>query len=149
MMSNELAGQLIIFSLAGRLFGLDVKLVQEILPAVPLRSLPRSASHLRGLIDFRGQIIPVLNLRSLLRLPQDQELRSIVVIQFAGRNYGLMVDGVREVLGADEKAGQQDQLAIDLPEHVILSVVQIKQASVVVLRVEALLAPVQAERGVC
>ena len=147
-MSNELAGQLIIFSLAGRLFGLDVTLVQEILPAVPIRNLPRATSYLRGLIDFRGQIIPVLNLRSLLRLPEDQEVRSIVVIQSAGRNYGLMVDGVKEVLGADEKMGQGGRANDDLPERFVLGTTEIKQSRVTVLRVAELLSLVQAGGGV-
>lgn len=147
-MSNELAGQLIIFSLAGRLFGLDVTLVQEILPVVPIRSLPRSTSHLRGLIDFRGQIIPVLNLRSLLGLPADQTVRSIVVIQSAGRNYGLMVDGVKEVLSADEKMGQQEQITDDLPQRFILGTADIKQVRVVVLRVAELLSLVQTGGGI-
>jgi len=145
--SNELAGQLIIFSLAGRLFGLDVTLVQEILPAVPIRNLPRATSHLRGLIDFRGQIIPVLNLRSMLQLPHDQEVRSIVVIQSAGRNYGLMVDGVKEVLGAEEKRGQGSRVSDELPERFVLGTTEIKESKVIVLRAAELLSLVQAGGG--
>jgi len=61
-MSVALPEQIIVFHLDGELYAIDVSNVQEILPTEPCRSLPDSADFVQGLMTFRGQIIPLLNL---------------------------------------------------------------------------------------
>ncbi|MBR0550978.1 chemotaxis protein CheW [Stakelama marina] len=89
-------------------FGVPVGEVQEILAAGAIARLPQMPRHLLGLIDIRGETVPVADLRRLLDLPDvvDGEQTRIVVLQFpadgqAAPRVGLRVDRVFEVTQLD------------------------------------------------
>ena len=87
--------QLVVFLLAGESYGLDISTVQEIIPWQAVTRVPRTPSFVEGIINLRGNVIPVIDLRKRFELGQDAAQREprIVVIEI-----GLVVDGVSEVL---------------------------------------------------
>jgi purine-binding chemotaxis protein CheW len=86
--------------------GLDITAVREIVRAVAVTPLPGTPSIIRGVIDVRGQIVPVLGLgqrfgrapRSVV--PSDR----FVLVESRGRTLALHVDGAGEVIGIDDAA---------------------------------------------
>ena len=100
--------QYVTLGVAQELFAAPVEKVQEILDMRPIARLPQAPETLLGMIDVRGQGIPVVDLRLTLGLPPapDTENTRILVLSLAGRDgdlrLGLRADRVFEVTILDE-----------------------------------------------
>ena len=100
--------QYVTLGVAEELFAAPVEKVQEILDMRPIARLPQAPANLLGMIDVRGQGIPVVDLRLTLGLPAapDNENTRIIVLTLAGQGgdlrLGLRADRVFEVTILDE-----------------------------------------------
>jgi purine-binding chemotaxis protein CheW len=97
--SNEVL-QLVSFYLGNEEFAVDILNVQEINRMVEITRVPRAPHFVEGVINLRGKIIPIIDLRKRLNLPEkdhDQQTR-IMVVDVDNRTIGLVVDAVSEVL---------------------------------------------------
>jgi len=91
--------QLVVFALGGEEYGVPITLVQEIIRYAAPRPIPGSPSHVEGVINLRGRIIPVVDLRSRLGVPGDRPAQAkIVIVEMPEPTVGIVVDEVREVL---------------------------------------------------
>jgi len=89
------------FFLAGEEYGVDVRLVQEIIRLSEITQVPRSPGFVKGVINLRGRIVPVVDLKRKLGLGEvDERARParIVVAKLRDRLVGLLVDGASQVL---------------------------------------------------
>lgn len=107
-MNVEPTEQLILFQLDKQPFGVDVTTVQEILSQVTVRQVPRSAEHIEGIFDFRGRIIPLINLRMLLSLTSETHIGNVIVVGQQGKLMGLIVDKVLAVLTDQDQVKKLD-----------------------------------------
>ncbi|QIA27872.1 chemotaxis protein CheW [Thermaerobacter sp. PB12/4term] len=91
---------LVLFRLAGEDYGIDVGCVREIITWQQPTRVPRTPPFVEGIINLRGHIIPVLDLRRRLSLPEGSRERStrIVVVEQGTTVVGLVVDAVSEVV---------------------------------------------------
>ena len=92
--------QLVSFKIGEAEFGVDILKVQEINKMMELTSVPNTPKFVEGVVNLRGRIIPVLNLRSRLGLEvkeYDSETR-IIVVELNDKTLGFIVDEVKEVL---------------------------------------------------
>ena len=90
--------QLVVFALAGELYGIAIARVQEIIHHAPARPMPGSAPEVEGVINLRGRLIPVIDLRVRLGLVGAiPEGAKVVVTELGDGAVGLVVDDVREV----------------------------------------------------
>ncbi|HEV7292742.1 MAG TPA: chemotaxis protein CheW [Devosia sp.] len=102
--------QYVTLGVAEELFAAPVEKVQEILDMRPIARLPQAPAALLGMIDVRGQGVPVVDLRLTLGLPEtpDTENTRIIVLALAGRGgdlrLGLRADRVFEVTILDDDA---------------------------------------------
>ncbi len=96
---EEEAEQLIIFSVGDEEFGLDVFCVQEIIRYIKPTKIPHAPRSIEGVIDFRGEVIPVINMRERLGIDviENTEMSVIIVIENSGRIFGLTVDAVSDL----------------------------------------------------
>lgn len=96
----EATEHLATFYLAREEYGVDVKQVQEIRRVAEITSVPRAPEFVRGVINLRGRILPVLDLRRRLGLGEVVVERAsrIVVVRVKERLLGLLVDGASQVL---------------------------------------------------
>jgi purine-binding chemotaxis protein CheW len=105
-----LAGKYLTFALAGEEYGLPVLKVREIIKILDITAVPQAPMHVKGVINLRGKVIPVVDLRLKFGfMPQDYDERTcIIVIEVALQTskvmMGVVVDAVSEVLtiAADE-----------------------------------------------
>lgn len=95
--------QLVTFGIGDEEFGVDILAVQEINRMMELTRVPQSPPEVEGVINLRGKIIPVLDLRTRFGLPQSErgEQSRIVVVEVHGKILGFIVDRVHEVLRID------------------------------------------------
>jgi purine-binding chemotaxis protein CheW len=95
------AQKFITFVLGGEDYGIDLLQVQEIAGALPITRVPGTPDYVLGLVNLRGQVIPVLDLSAKLGLElKVSDRRCIVFVQVASVRVGLMVDTVNDVLTA-------------------------------------------------
>jgi purine-binding chemotaxis protein CheW len=97
----EASEHLATFFLAGEEYGVDVRLVQEIIRVSEVTPVPRAPGFIKGVINLRGRIIPVVDLKKKLDLGEvDERARQsrIVVVKVRERLVGLLVDGASQVL---------------------------------------------------
>lgn len=96
---NELL-QLVTFAISEEEFGIDILRVQEIIRMMPITKVPNSPHSVEGVINLRGKVIPVIDLRKRFSMEfhaHDSQTR-IVVIEIHGMIVGFVVDQVSEVL---------------------------------------------------
>lgn len=99
--SNQL--QLVTFEVGAEHFAVDILTVQEINRMMQITRVPHSPDSLEGVINLRGRIIPVIDLRKRFGIApsQDAEESRIVVVEVHRRTLGFIVDRVNEVLRVD------------------------------------------------
>lgn len=93
------------FFLNGRHYGLPLRHVAEITPLRELNRLPHMPKAVEGILDLRGRVVPVVNLRVRMSLPPLDEAKkgTILVLDLAGTATGLLVDAVDAVLSVPEE----------------------------------------------
>jgi len=96
----EATEHLATFFLAGEEYGVDVRLVQEIIRVSEITQVPRAPQFIKGVINLRGRIIPVIDLKRKLGLGEVEATKQarIVVVKVRERSMGLLVDGASQVL---------------------------------------------------
>jgi purine-binding chemotaxis protein CheW len=92
--------QVVVFSIEGKTLGIDILRVQEILRMVEITPFPRMPEFALGAINLRGRIVPVINLRPKLGMPdRGPDARTcIVLVRIGEQLVGFLVDEVSEVL---------------------------------------------------
>src|SRR5919198_4274220 len=92
--------QLVVFQLGAELYGVEIARVHEIIRLQAVTRVPRAPAFVEGVINLRGKVIPVVDLRRRFGLPMAEHTRSsrIVVLEIGDQVVGFIVDGVSEVL---------------------------------------------------
>ena len=92
--------QLVSFQLGKEFYGIEITKVREIILIADITRIPETPHFLKGLINLRSTVIPVIDLRARFGLPEmglSDESR-IMVLQACGKTVGIVVDAVSEVL---------------------------------------------------
>ena len=119
--------KMITFSLAGKDYGVDIMNVKEIAKADKFTFVPNAASFVRGVYNLRGDIIPIIDLRTFFHLPQDRKSdghENMLILRINEQVYGTIVDKIDKVVGINHESIQ--------PPHPIFGDINIKFISGVV-----------------
>jgi len=92
--------QLVVFDLADEGYGVDISAVREIIRLQEITHVPRTPEFVEGVINLRGKVIPVIDLRKRFGLAVEAESQDnrIVVVDIGDQDIGVVVDAVTEVL---------------------------------------------------
>jgi purine-binding chemotaxis protein CheW len=92
--------QVVSFHLGTEEYGVDISQVQEIIRMVEITFVPRAPRFMEGVINLRGQLIPIIDLRTRFGMPRTEHTKStrIVVTEIGSKKVGIIVDSVSEVL---------------------------------------------------
>ena len=92
--------QLVGFHLSGEEYGIDILKVQEIIRMLPITRVPNAPKSVEGVINLRGKVIPVMNLRNKFSMEDKQANKNtrIIVVNVGNKTLGVIVDSVSEVL---------------------------------------------------
>ncbi|MFO0839667.1 MAG: chemotaxis protein CheW [Phycisphaerae bacterium] len=92
--------QIVSFRLANEEYGVDIMRAQEIIMLGQITRMPEVPDFIRGLINLRGHVIPILDLRRRFNLAvkDDDEQTRIIVVNVESKTIGIVVDAVTEVL---------------------------------------------------
>lgn len=104
--SNDLQSnilELVGFTIANEFFALEINSIREIIKVNDITRVPNTPKYIKGVINLRGKVIPIIDMRKKLNLKQidyDKNTR-IIILEFNNMIVGIIVDSVREVLRID------------------------------------------------
>jgi purine-binding chemotaxis protein CheW len=143
---TRLAGKYMGFQLGKETFGVEILKVQEIIGMLDVTAVPRTPDFVRGVINLRGRVIPVVDLRRKFNLTeiQDTELTCIVVVQVTVAQgqvtMGVIVDQVSEVMNITaDNVEPTPSLGHAEAEKFLLGIGKFNQTVVLLLDVDRIL----------
>lgn len=97
--------QSILFKMGNEYYGLSISLVREIIKPLPVTRFPKSPAYVEGVVDLRGRILPIINLRTMFGLEPVAETDDtrFVDLQLEGLDVAIIVDAVSEVMNIPQK----------------------------------------------
>lgn len=141
--------QFVIFKLDQEYYGLDIHQVESIIKIQAITKLPQSLSYVKGIINLRGKVIPVLNLRDRLGLsdtPEDHHTRIIITRSSNLKVFsGLIVDQVNEVLHLETETFEDvPDITTTVHQKYIQAVAKHEQRLIILLDLQTILAEEEA-----
>ncbi len=134
--------QLVVFELAGESYGLDIGAVNTIIRMQAITHVPRAPEFVEGVINLRGSIIPVVDLRKRFGLNAYEETKAsrIVVVETAGGAFGLIVDAVTETLSLSREVIEPPSSIVSTADsHYLRGVAKLEERLIILLDIERIL----------
>lgn len=134
--------QLVVFELASELFGVDIAAVESIIKMQTITRIPHSPDFVEGVINLRGKVLPVVDLRLRFSLPATELTKNnrIMVITLNGTEVGMIVDGVSEVLSiAAEDVEPPPPMVTSVNSAFIIGIAKIESRLVILLDLKKIL----------
>ena len=133
--------QLVTFRLANEEYGLPITKVREINRLVPVTKLPQTPSFVEGIINLRGLIIPVIDLRKRFEMPitdHDDDTR-IIIVDISGQIVGITVDAVTEVVRLNRANIEPSPATVAVDSQYIDGVGKIDDRLIILLDIDKIL----------
>lgn len=134
--------ELIAFRVGGQEFCLDIMSVRDIRGWTPATPLPHAPAYVRGVINLRGAVLPVIDLAARLGFSQTEPTARhvIIVTRVAGKSLGLLVDGVSDILTVtDESIQATPEVASEMARMFIRGVIAIEGRMISLITLESVL----------
>lgn len=142
------AGKYLTFHLSGEEYGLEILKVKEIIGVMAITALPRTPAFVKGVINLRGKVIPVIDFRLKFGFDEreydDRTCIIVVEVKEGGVNIqiGVIVDAVSEVLNVlEEDIEETPKFGVSLDTEFILGMAKGKESIRTLLDIDKVLAP--------
>jgi purine-binding chemotaxis protein CheW len=101
--------------IGGQLFGLPISRVQDVFMPERVTRVPLSSQEIAGVLNLRGRIVTVVDMRARLGLPKSDEGKTpmAVGVDLRGESYGLLIDTIGEVLRLPDEAREENPVNLD------------------------------------
>jgi len=134
--------QLVVFDLVPEAYGVDIGTVREIIRVQEITHVPNAPDFVEGVINLRGKVIPVVDLRKRFGMPPVEQTKEsrIVVVDIAGEDIGVMVDAVTEVLRiAQDTVETASSIITTADSYYILGIAKLGERLIILLDLEKVL----------
>ncbi|MCK9223548.1 MAG: chemotaxis protein CheW [Candidatus Muirbacterium halophilum] len=140
--TSQMAGKYLTFIVGSEIYGIEILKVQEIIGMMNVTKFPKAPCYVRGVINLRGNVIPVIELRNKfdMDVTEDTEKTCIIVIQLDKLKEGIIVDEVREVIDISESNIETPpQFGIDEEMNFVKGVGKIDEKVIILLDIDRLI----------
>ena len=137
--------QLVVFDLAEEAYGVDISSVREIIRMQDITQVPRTPEFVEGVINLRGKVIPVVDLRKRFGFSTEEATKDtrIVVVDIGGQDIGVVVDAVNEVLRVAADAVEPPSSVITTADsEYLLGIVKLATRLIILLDLEQALSSI-------
>ncbi len=139
---KSMEGKYLTFELAGEEYGVEILKVKEIIGIMNITSVPQTPEFVKGVINLRGKVIPVIDLRLKfgMNTKEYDERTCIIVVDINNMVTGIVVDSVSEVLNIkEEEIEETPSFGVKLYTEYILGMAKIKEQVKVLLDIDKVL----------
>jgi purine-binding chemotaxis protein CheW len=140
--------QYLTVNLADEEYGVDILAVREIRGWTPVTRIPQAPGYVLGVLNLRGAIVPVLDLRLRFGLEREEYTGTTVtvIVTVAGRNFGVVVDAVSDVVDVDDKQVRPvPDMGTAVDTEYLKGLTSVGERMVLLLDVDKLLQPQDAQ----
>lgn len=153
-MADETLFQLVTFKLGDELYGVNIMDVKEIVKIQPIRAIPNAPYYMVGILNLRGQIIPIIDLHRRFHIGGDSdkveldELESgFIILNIAGMQMGIIIDKISRVVQINKSEVQEaPQMMGGIGSEYIVGVVQEENGYLIILDTEKLFDPKELQK---
>lgn len=134
--------QLVSFRLADEEYGIEIKKVREIILVGEITRVPQTPPYVKGLINLRSTVIPIIDLKLRFGLPETEptDETRIVVANVAGKTIGVIVDAVSEVLRiSQEQIAPPPPTVAGLGREYLVGLARLKERLLILLDIEKII----------
>jgi len=134
--------QLVGFRLAQEEYGIEITKVQEIILLGDITRVPQTPDYIKGLINLRNMVIPIVDLRLRFGLPEEKptDETRIMVVNVHGKTIGIIVDAVSEVLRiAKDQVAPPPPTVAGLGREYLTGLIKLDQRLLILLDIDHLL----------
>jgi len=102
-------------TVGGQLFGLPILRVQDVFKPERVTRVPLAPAEIAGVLNLRGRIVTLVDLRTRLDLPPagDKQPQMAIGVEWRGESYGLLIDSIGEVLRLEDDAREPNPVNLD------------------------------------
>jgi purine-binding chemotaxis protein CheW len=140
--ANGPACEFVAFRIGVQEFCIDIMSVREIRGWTPATPLPHAPSYVRGVINLRGSVLPIVDLAERLGFPPIEATarQVIIVVQFGGQIIGLLVDAVSDILTqSTENIQPTPDIATDVVKSFVRGVLAIDERMIGLVELDSLM----------
>jgi len=140
--SAEKGGKYLTFTLAEEEYGIGILKVKEIIGMMPITLIPQTPRYVKGVINLRGNVIPVVDVRKRFGFSRAKvtDLTRIIVIETSDKLTGLMVDNVHQVVRISRNnVDPPSELIEGVSEEYIWGIGRLKDRLIVILNLSNIL----------
>jgi purine-binding chemotaxis protein CheW len=134
--NNEIDLQYVTFLIDGDTYGVDVSYVQEVTGLKGITKVPDSQSFMKGVLDLRGVVVPLVDMRLRFGLEEKKydSLTSVLITTIGGRYTGMIVDAVSDVVNIPPSKIQNTQhYPVKIETDTVLGVVTTEKGIIILL----------------
>jgi len=141
IMEDSERKQVVVFLLADEEYAVDITQSKQIIKVSKITPVPNTPEYVRGVINLRGQIVPVVDLRKRFNITGAVEKERIITIEYEDILIGLLVDDIKEVLWYDIEKELESAPEIDsaVKQDFIKGVIKKGKRLIVLIDLEKLL----------
>jgi purine-binding chemotaxis protein CheW len=139
--------QYIILRFDAEQYGIDITYIDNIVRLQPITRVPHTQSYFLGVINLRGEIIPVMSLRRRFELPDKENTNAtrILIIKVDGNKIGILVDEIREVVTLSEEDTEKLGSDTNDMKAYITAVGKYNESLISILNISSLIADIENE----
>ena len=141
-------GKFLTFVLGSEVYGIEILKVREIIKLMDITTVPRTPDYMKGVINLRGKVIPIVDLRSKFSMPEIEHTQEtcIIVAEVNQTSIGIIVDSVSEVSNINSgEIEEAPHLGQDIDTDFILGLGKTKERIVILLDIELVLSSEELE----
>lgn len=145
---HELAGKYLTFQLKSEMYGCPISPINDIIEMKDITGVPQTRDYVEGVINLRGTVIPVINLRQKFGIEKGEYTRQtcIVVVELDDLQTGLIVDQVEEVLEvSDDQVDPAPSMGQEINREFISGMGKLNDDVIVLLNLNKVLTEEEAE----
>ncbi len=143
---TDVRNKYLIFVVEDEYYAVPISKVQEVIQFIPITPLHETSNFLKGVINLRGRIIPVIDMRLKFGLPEREytERTIFIIVEVVGGkdiyHLGLIVDNVQDVVEIDqEKVEKTPEVGFKFKSKYLYGIIQLNNRMVMILNLESIL----------
>ncbi len=139
---SALDGKFLTFVLSNEEYGIEILKVREIIGLMDITTVPQTPDHMKGVINLRGKVIPVIDLRLKFSMQEEDHTQEtcVIVVEVNGASIGIIVDSVSEVVDIkDGEVEDSPRFTQGVDTSFIMGLGKVKEKIIILLDIETVL----------
>jgi purine-binding chemotaxis protein CheW len=146
--TSAIDGKFLTFILGNEVYGIEILKAREIIGLMDITTVPQTPEYMKGVINLRGKVIPVIDLRLKFGMPEEEHTQEtcVIVVEVNNTSLGIIVDSVSEV--SDINGGEIEDapsFGQGIDTSFIMALGKVKDKIIILLDIEAVLSSEELE----